>query len=146
PPTAGATPMRGRCSRSLMPFGRGGVALCLCLVAGLAGLGCEGPVERGEGPGHRPQALALSPRQELDLGRQAYREILSRPDQFGRVIPADRPECQRVRGIARRIIRASEIDPLRREVNVREGYRFEWEVNVLDTDRVNAFCLPGGKI
>jgi len=27
-----------------------------------------------------------------------------------------------------------------------QGYRFEWEANVIEDRRVNAFCLPGGKI
>src|SRR5262249_18850225 len=88
----------------------------------------------------------LSPQQELELGRKAYREILSHPREYGHVVPADRPECQRVRGIAERIIHAAAIEPLQREINLRKGYRFEWEVNVLDNDQVNAFCLPGGKI
>jgi predicted Zn-dependent protease len=100
----------------------------------------------GEGPAHRAQQLALSPQQELALGRQAYQEVLSNPGKYGRVIPADRPECQRVRGIAKRIIQAAGIEPLQREINLRKGYRFEWEVNVLDKEQINAFCLPGGKI
>ena len=62
------------------------------------------------------------------------------------MVPADRPECQRVRGIARRIIHAAGSSRLQREINLRKGYRFEWEVNVLETRQVNAFCLPGGKI
>src|ERR1700686_1807210 len=122
---------------------------CFSLAAGLAGPGCEfpsGAEGSGEGPGHRAQTLALSPQQELELGRQAYKEVLSNPSKYGRVIPADRPECQRVRGIARRIIRAAGIEPLQREINLRKGYRFEWEVNVLDKKQVNAFCLPGGKM
>ncbi len=92
------------------------------------------------------QTLALSPRQELALGRQAYKEVLSNPRKYGPVMPADRPECQRVRAIAQRIIHAAGIEPLQREINLRKGYRFEWEVNVLDNEQVNAFCLPGGKI
>jgi predicted Zn-dependent protease len=90
--------------------------------------------------------LALSPQQELELGRQAYREVLSRPREFGPVVPADRPECQRVRAVAQRIINAAGIEPLQREINLRKGYRFEWEVNVLDKTQINAFCLPGGKM
>lgn len=122
---------------------------CISLSAGLAGIGCEfpsGPEAAGEGPGHRTQTLALSSQQELALGRQAYKEVLSNPREYGAVIPADRPECQRVRAIAQRIIDAAGIEPLQREINLRKGYRFEWEVNVLDKDQINAFCLPGGKM
>lgn len=122
---------------------------CISLCAALTGSGCEfpeGPEGGSEGPGHRSQQLALSPQQELALGRQAYNEVLSNPREFGHVIPIDRPECQRVRLIAEHIIRAAEIEPLQREMNLRKGYRFEWEVNVLDKEQINAFCLPGGKL
>src|SRR5947209_182642 len=80
--------------------------LALCWLGVLAGVGCEAPVGTGggEGPGRRAQTLALSPRQELELGRQAYREMLSHPREFGRVVPSDYPECQRTRDAARRII------------------------------------------
>ncbi len=123
--------------------------LCLSVCAGWLCSGCEFPNDPSggrEGPGHRAQPLALSPQQELALGRKAYQEVLSNPGEFGRVLPVDRPECRRVRGIARRIIDAAGIEPLQREINLRKGYRFEWEVNVLEKEQVNAFCLPGGKI
>jgi metalloendopeptidase OMA1, mitochondrial len=122
---------------------------CISLSAGLTGLGCgfsSGAQPPGKGPGHRAQTLALTPQQELALGRQAYKEVLSNPKEFGAVIPADRPECKHVRAVAQRIIEAAGIEPLQREINLRNGYRFEWEVNVLDNDQINAFCLPGGKI
>ena len=35
----------------------------------------------------------------------------------------------------------------RREINLHlEGYRFDWQFNVLRDDQVNAFCLPGGRV
>jgi metalloendopeptidase OMA1, mitochondrial len=122
---------------------------CICLSAGLAGFGCDAPSgaeSGGEGPGHRAQRLGLSPQQELELGRQAYKQVLTNPNKYGRVVPRDRPECQRVRGVAERIIHAAGIEPLQREINLRQDDRFEWVVNVLDKDQVNAFCLPGGKM
>jgi predicted Zn-dependent protease len=87
----------------------------------------------------------MSPEQELQLGRQAYREILSDPTEFGRVYPADAPETERVRAVAKRIIKAAGIEPLEREMNLHPGH-FEWEINVLDSPKINALCLPGGKI
>jgi predicted Zn-dependent protease len=45
------------------------------------------------------------------------------------------------------VVRAAGIEPLQREINLHlRGYRFEWEANVIADRRVNAFCLPGGKI
>jgi predicted Zn-dependent protease len=118
-------------------------------VVGLAVSGCGYPAggpPQGEGPGHRQQALALSPRQELELGRRAYQEVLSNPDKFGRALPDNSPGCRRVRAVTRRIVQAAQIEPLQREINLRPGYPFEWEVAVLQNPSVNAFCLPGGKV
>jgi predicted Zn-dependent protease len=122
----------------------------ISVVIALTISGCErpnyGPPQGGEGPGRRQQQLALGPAQELQMGRQAYREILSNPQEFGKPLPASSAEVRRVQQIVNRIIRSVEIDPLMREMNIRKGYRYEWEVNVLDTNKINAFCLPGGKI
>jgi predicted Zn-dependent protease len=52
-----------------------------------------------------------------------------------------------VRNVGQRIAKAVDIEPLRREINLRlEGYRFAWEFNVFDQREVNAFCMPGGKV
>ncbi|HLW68820.1 MAG TPA: M48 family metallopeptidase [Gemmataceae bacterium] len=121
-------------------------AVLLCAAFGAA-LACSGGEPgQGEGPGHRAQTLGLSPGQELQLGRQAQKQILTNPDKYGRPLPDNSPEVQRVRRVAERIIRAAEIEPLQREMNLRKGYKFEWDVHVLNKNVVNAFCLPGGKI
>ncbi len=127
---------------------RFGVRLVVLGLVAVGLAGCEvgvPPPPQGQGPGHRQQRLALSPQQELQLGRQAYREILENPDS-GRVLPADSPQTQRARHVARRIIQAASIEPLLREINLPPHASYEWEVNVLDNRQVNAFCLPGGKI
>src|SRR5271154_4618471 len=112
----------------------------------IANGGCQ-VREGGEGPGHRPQALALSSEQELELGREASQEVLSNPKEFGSPLPASSPDVKRVRDVAARIIKASEIEPLQREINLHlKDYRFEWDEHVLENRQVNAFCLPGGKI
>src|SRR5438132_12187480 len=99
-----------------------------CLAGSLAGSGC-GP-DAKEGPGHRAQTLALTPEQELSLGEPAYKEVLSK----SRVL-RDGPEVERVREVGQRIVKAAEIEPLQREINLRlTDYRFDWEFNVLDRD------------
>jgi predicted Zn-dependent protease len=100
---------------------------------------------RGEGPGGRQQALALSPGQEFAVGMRAYNEVL---DEYrGRLLPPGDPTVQRVRTITTRIARAAEIEPLQREINLRlRGFRYAWESNVIRDNKVNAFCLPAGKV
>jgi predicted Zn-dependent protease len=118
----------------------------LCCFIPLLVAGC-GDLDggTGEGPGHRSQSLALSPRQELEIGRQAYREILTK--YHDRILPADSDEVGQARQVTARIVKAAAIEPLQREINLHvSGYRFEWEVNVLRDPQINAFCLPGGKI
>jgi predicted Zn-dependent protease len=57
------------------------------------------------------------------------------------------PEVERVKRVGTRIAKAAAIKPLQREINLHlEGYRFDWEFNVLRDPQVNAFCLPGGKV
>lgn len=125
----------------------GTVRLMLLAAVALVSGGCEVPLphESGEGPGHRAQHLGLMPSQELALGEQAYHEVLR--ESRGLILPADDPQVRRVRAIARRVVRAAGIQPLQREINLHiRGYRFEWAANVIADQRINAFCLPGGKI
>jgi metalloendopeptidase OMA1, mitochondrial len=102
------------------------------------------PVGEEQGPGHRAQHLALSPQEELSLGRQAFKEILYKNS--GRVLRQG-PQYARVQGVGQRIVNAAMIRPLQREINLhfKPAY-YEWEYAVLQEDQINAFCLPGGKI
>jgi metalloendopeptidase OMA1, mitochondrial len=111
-------------------------------AAAVGAVGCQGAPS--EGPGHRPQALALSPSQELDLGNQAFEEVLK--EYQGKVLRKGE-QVDRVRKVGERIAQAAAIEPLQREINLRvKGYQFEWDYVVLKDDQVNAFCLPGGKV
>jgi len=100
---------------------------------------------RGEGPGGREQPLALTPREELQAGREAYEEVLQ--EYRGRIMPTSHPDVVRCKRIVDRLARAAEIEPLQREIGLRiRGYVFEWEVSVVSERQVNAFCLPAGKM
>jgi metalloendopeptidase OMA1, mitochondrial len=113
----------------------------LCVLGPLAACSVE-PQGEGEGPGHRQQPLALNPQQELEIGRQAYRQILSK----SRVVRSG-AQVDAVRRVGERIAKVVAIEPLMREINLHvSSDQFEWEYSVLESDQVNAFCLPGGKI
>ncbi|MGH8496732.1 MAG: M48 family metallopeptidase [Gammaproteobacteria bacterium] len=77
----------------------------------------------------RSQLVDISPEQEAALGLQSYREILGQ----SAVVPGGEA-VDRVREIGRRLAAVAE-DP-----------GFEWEFNVIDSEQVNAFALPGGKV
>jgi len=120
------------------------ILLVVCMV------GCA-PGGAGEGPGHRPQRLALSPQDEYQLGVKAYAEVLNEARQKNALVTSG-PAVQHVTNVGRRIAAVATGDSrmsqlLRREINIHiEGYRFDWEFNVIHSDQVNAFCLPGGKV
>jgi predicted Zn-dependent protease len=99
----------------------------------------------GEGPGHRRQVLGLSPDEELQVGRRAYREV---QDEYrGRILPDTHPDTVRARRIVDRLAKASQIEPLQREINLHvRGYTFDWEVRVVQERQINAFCLPAGEM
>jgi predicted Zn-dependent protease len=53
--------------------------------------------------------------------------------------PAEHPQVKRLRAIAQRII------PFTPSWNER-ATRWKWEVNLIGSQQLNAFCMPGGKI
>jgi predicted Zn-dependent protease len=114
-------------------------ALRWFLTSGLLVVGCN---QEGQGPGKRPQSLALTPQQELQIGREAFQELLSQAS-----VVEDGPELARVRRVGERIAKAALIEPLQREINLHVSeYQFEWEYALIEEMQINAFCMPGGKI
>jgi predicted Zn-dependent protease len=90
---------------------------------------------------------SLTIEQEEALGLQAYEEILSQE----RPLPADAQQSVQVREIARRLI--ARIDQVEADLAEENGLQpqhlsrgFEWDVSVIESPQVNAFCLPGGKM
>ena len=78
---------------------------------------------------------------EADMRQQAelsYRETLSTERQKG-TLNADPALTNRVRAITSRLIPASAaFRP--------DAAHWKWEVNVIRSDQINAWCMPGGKI
>ncbi|WP_024890458.1 M48 family metallopeptidase [Luteimonas huabeiensis] len=90
---------------------------------------------------------SLSADDEKALGLQAYQEILSQE----RPVDPSLPISQEIRGIADRLI--AKVDVVEAALAAEHGMQptrfsqtFEWEVNVIESDQANAFCLPGGKM
>ncbi len=70
---------------------------------------------------------------------QQYQQMLAQANQQHALAPNDSKQLQRLRGIAQRII------PFTAAWNPR-ARDWNWEVNLIGSTQVNAFCMPGGKI
>ena len=94
----------------------------------------------------RSQLLDSSAQEEAALGLQSYREIL----QQSQVVTTG-PLPQQVSEIAQRLVDvAPKVEKyLADSAGVpatTDWSAYKWEVSVIQSDQVNAFCLPGGKI
>ena len=70
---------------------------------------------------------------------QQYRQMLQQASGQRALGPMDHPQVQRLRFIANRII------PFTAGCNER-ARQWQWDVNLIGSQQVNAFCMPGGKI
>ena len=89
----------------------------------------------------------ISPDDEKAMGLQAWNELL----QTEQPLPPNDPNAQVIRGIMQRLVaKVPEVsDALAAEHNLQAPHierTFDWDVTVLQSDQVNAFCLPGGKM
>lgn len=82
---------------------------------------------------------AVSAEQVEDGARQQYRQMLQQAQGKQALAPMDHPQLQRLRFIAERII------PFTPACNPR-ARDWKWEVNLIGSRQINAFCMPGGKI
>jgi predicted Zn-dependent protease len=94
----------------------------------------------------RRQLIDTSPQQEAALGLQSYQEILSQE----RVVTSG-PIVAEVRDVAKKLVAAApSVEKYYAETKglpaSTDWSSYQWDVNVLQSDQVNAFCLPGGKI
>jgi len=70
---------------------------------------------------------------------QQYLQLASDAQSKGELLPDNHPQVVRLRAIAKRII------PYSLEWNKRAA-QWKWQVVVLQSKELNAFCMPGGKI
>jgi len=112
--------------------GRTGLKLAPLIIAGVVILFQFLSAERFKNPETgKVQRVALSTQQEESLGLQAFQEVLSSADVVERG-----PTVEAVRRVASRIAAQTGT----------ASSSFNWQVSVVNSDQINAFCLPGGKI
>jgi Zn-dependent protease with chaperone function len=82
---------------------------------------------------------AISADQVEQGASQQYLQMMQKASSQRALAPKEHPQVQRLRYIAQRII------PFTPECNDR-ARQWRWEVNLIGSQDVNAFCMPGGKI
>jgi predicted Zn-dependent protease len=82
----------------------------------------------------------LAPEGAMDQqAAQQYTALMSQAQQKGALVPEGDPRVQRLRAIAKRIIpNTARWNP--------DARQWQWQVNLLRSNEVNAFCMPGGRI
>ena len=109
----------------------------LCgLLATLAG--CATTTSGGAVGANRPQLMLISSEQLNQMAAQSYAKL--KADSAGKgALNTDRAMLLRIRAIAARI------EP-QTGVFRADAPGWNWEVNVISSNTLNAFCMPGGKI
>ena len=79
----------------------------------------------------RKSHVAMSTREEALLGLQSYQQVLAQSESID-----SGPELDMIKRVASRLARATG----------KAGADFDWQVSLIRSSEVNAFCLPGGKI
>jgi Zn-dependent protease with chaperone function len=106
----------------------------------LAGAAATAPALAQVDVGKPSRVAGLVPAEEIEAASaQQYAQMLAEARQKGELAPEGDPQLQKIRAIATRMI------PQGLRFNDR-ARNWRWEVNLLRSKEVNAFCMPGGKI
>ncbi|GGH65838.1 lipoprotein [Comamonas phosphati] len=109
------------------------------LVAGAA-LAAAAPARAQVDVGRASVLRNLVPAQTLEAAAtEQYQELLAKARAQGALAGGDDAQLLRLRTIAQRLI------PYAAQWNER-ARQWPWEVNLIRSKQINAFCMPGGKI
>jgi predicted Zn-dependent protease len=122
-------------------FARLGVQLALRgTLACLLGTSALVQAREGVDVGDTSAFAKLVPAQEVEASSaQQYRQMLAQAAEKNALAPPTSAQLKRLRAIAQKII------PFALEWNPR-ARDWQWEVNLIGSTQINAFCMPGGKI
>lgn len=92
------------------------------------------------GVGRKSRALSWASAEKIEREASTqYRTLMRQAAQKGALAPSSDAQLERLRRIAERLIAEAP------RYNARAA-EWRWEVNLLGSNQVNAFCMPGGKI
>jgi len=111
-------------------------------LLGLVGLlalgGCQTTTSGGVVGAERSQLMLVSSQQLNQMASQSYAKLLADASRKG-TLNRDHALLERVRAVA------SRIEPQTIAFR-RDAPGWQWQVNVIASPELNAFCMPGGKI
>jgi len=115
------------------------LAVCVALTCTF----CASPLLARDGVDVQQQSSAFARLVAADdveqSARQQYGQLLKAAAEKNALAPDDHPQVIRLRRIAKDLIpHAYEWNPRARD--------WKWEVNLIGSSQINAFCMPGGKI
>ena len=115
-------------------------ALLIALSLALPVVARDEAQKEGVNVGKTSAFAKLVPAEQVERGAaQQYQQMLQQAAQQKGLAPADHPQVRRLRVIAEKIL------PFTAQWNPRAA-QWKWEVNLLGSRQINAFCMPGGKI
>ena len=110
------------------------------LVALACALLMHAPAQAQVDVGKASVMRQLVPAETLEnSATQQYQELLQQAKAKGALVDGNNAQLQRIRAIAQRLI------PYAAQWNPRAS-QWKWEVNLIASKQINAFCMPGGKI
>jgi predicted Zn-dependent protease len=115
--------------------------IIIIVTIGLFGLtltGCQTTTAGGAVGADRSQLMLISSEQLDQMAVEAYTQLKADSSSKGK-LNQNKAMLARVRTIA------SRIEP-QTKVFRTDAPGWKWEVNVIESDEMNAFCMPGGKI
>ena len=108
------------------------------LAAGSAAVTVPALAQVDVGPSSRVRNLV--PAEELEsAASEQYAQMMAEARNKGALAPSGNPQLQRLQRIASKLV------PQTAQWNDRSR-SWRWEVNLIGSKQINAFCMPGGKI
>jgi len=116
------------------------VAVAAAMAAGVAGLPAQALANEGVKVSSQSGFARLVPAEQVEAAaQQQYEQIIAQARAQNALLPDNHPQVVRLRTIAQRII------PHSAPWN-RRAQQWQWQVILLRSKELNAFCMPGGKI
>jgi len=111
------------------------------VLLGSAGIAwSQAPPKEGVDVGKPSSMARLVPAGQVEqVAGQQYEQLKQAAIQKNALAPPNDPRVQRMREVAKRIL------PFTPKWNPRAA-QWKWEVNLIGSRQINAFCMPGGKI